>query len=276
MNLALNPFDRGRKPESVEEVELEDGVEEAMAVYDKFMADEAMKVYNKYVDDNGNVPTWYGMQNRSSWLEPWTPHLNPAAINKWLDCALKERPSAYTVFFLNSLINTAMKDGHTEFFLKPSYTLDTIGYQLRDTLNKVTITIDGDVGAELGYRSSLVTFCVKGNAGSYCGAHSDCSSFEIEGDVAYNCGYECQHSRFTFNNAEEGIAYEALGAWFTVNGKITPYDYKVFHQPGNCHFFGNNWETYVHLKEVAPGKVYCLDPFVRELRKRVNPRWWWK
>lgn len=170
MNLALNPFGKGKRPETVDDVklceELEGQVNEMFKVY---------KVFSTIAHCEGS-----GYDVKYKW-----------AVN--LDLVALPPPALYILSkkmddhgeFLSRLIQVSYDNGYNDFIV---HGFNCLGVMLK------------------GRQDRYLNVTVKGNAGIFLGADIEYCDFTVEGSTSYGFAKRAYRSRFVVEaNVENGL-----------------------------------------------------------------------
>lgn len=223
MNLALNPFGTGRKPEKVEVVEKHSGV--------KFSIDDYLLVCNS--KDKAITPVG----------------LAPAQIMevynnlKHYDTNLLGRYMAY-------LVQWSYQSGYNDFELEIEKPLDSFGWIIAKKDNPLRVKIDGDMKSFLGYKSKYVEFVVDGDvgytlgdeavncsfkakrSGILCGRNARNCNFDVESTDIY-CGVNARDCEFIIRkDFESSLGHGAYNCTFKMPWKLYLTHYLYNHLDG--------------------------------------------
>lgn len=203
MNLALNPFDKGRKPEVVQEIKLEEHVlKKTLESYNTYCD---MK-WRKWINDK-TAPYKGGwvLRDDHEWFERQLKLevLTPSQINDFLQYlksvhSVEEVTSEQTTVFLNRLILDSYNKGNRIFRLETKgYPLESLGYHIfysyqqfnfKTLIDKalgrraLDIIVD-DIGRGCGNFCKDIGFTVLGDAGGYMGRDAHRCTFKLFGKV---------------------------------------------------------------------------------------------
>ncbi|MBW3015905.1 hypothetical protein KY330_05780 [Candidatus Woesearchaeota archaeon] len=190
MNLALNPFDKGKRPELVEEVkiELDEAVEEAYKIYDKL----DKRKLNPIADYNDVV---FGV-----------PTLSPAQIQLFLNKieSVWDYRHCITSYFLSELMQKSYESGFDDFALDIKYPF------LRAFMESITVPLSAKIYGDLfalGNKCNGVKVEMYGNVSNGVGSKCTDSKFVVHGDIAY-CGLDSKNCTYYIDgNVTTGDLY---------------------------------------------------------------------
>lgn len=182
MNLALNPFDRGRKPEVVERIEISDRVQRFIEVYQgwkKFL--DCFEVSEEDFEES------FDRALDAYSVEPFT-----AGEVMVLSDHLSSNPEIYSGPLINSLIRRAKKNDFTFELL-----INNPLHSLCSKLSSVNLIVKGDVGDFFGSESKFCCVYLHGSAKDNFADTSEGSHYYVDGSIgnkfansAYRCYFE--------------------------------------------------------------------------------------
>ncbi|MBW3015913.1 hypothetical protein KY330_05820 [Candidatus Woesearchaeota archaeon] len=199
MNLALNPFDKGRKPEKEDKVKLDNRIEELFQKLDVWALDMAL-TYSEYAWRYPNIVA--KMLHKFHEEKPFEKNDFNLLLNLfWAKDYHKfsELGHVYSRLY-NSIIKYAYNQGFNDFRFKPPFALTFFADNLRASPeNRLRITIDADVNIYFGRNSYFCDFVVNGDAiGGGFGKYASHSSFKAK-DVHFEFGGYAQDCVFEFD-----------------------------------------------------------------------------
>lgn len=167
MNLALNPFGKGKRPEKVDNIDC--GLDEVLQ--------ECFKFYKGVCFGNHDVAYVYDVLERTKHI----PVLNPNHIDIFLQMILKEVDTLfvedlYTGLILTKLIESSHKEGNNDFYLHTGESrIMFIGYKLVGR-PRLKLYIEGNAWHRMAEASENVDYVVTGDIGnSTCYKAKNCS-----------------------------------------------------------------------------------------------------
>lgn len=191
MNLAMNPFDIGKKPESVDEI---------VALQDEN--------FKKHVEYFNNLKVQYGwnyihkVMREAYRFEPLYPtqiHI----LSKTLESDVYYRPVSGQ--FFTWVIQNSFDAGHNNFHLNVgNHRMSFLGYYLSgDRERRLELLIDGSVGDLLGLKAQNVNFTVTGDVGnSFANVAHRCDFTLLGGARFENACYGVHWCRFKVKDKE--------------------------------------------------------------------------
>lgn len=194
MNLALNPFEKGRKPELVDEVEVSKELEEQ--VEDMFKIYKVFRVMVKFC--NGSMKRIY----------EYTCCLDDLVVLPPLGIYLLSNKMQDHGEFLTRLIQMSYDAGYNDFMVRG---LEYVGINLQGrSRDRIRLHMDGEPGQHLG------------DCSNFCNFYADNSDGSTTAFQAFN-------SRFFFKG-NCNIGYRPTFCYFDIGGKVS-FQYQY---PDNC------------------------------------------
>lgn len=213
MNLALNPFDAGKKPESIDEILLDERVKETVEHFRSL--------------DFSKIQTIIAAKRKLRKLT--LPVLEPILIDIVYQSIKSEE---FDTTYVSSLINTSYKHGNNDFILT-AYGGDHLGALLSGTKkNRLRLKVDGDVGFGFGMRSRFCDFTVEGDGAELFGSDAYCCNFKA-GNLLYQCGNKSKKCTFHVGNVGEMCGRDAEYSAFIIRGDC---DEQLGHYASSCRF----------------------------------------
>lgn len=243
MNLALNPFDKGKKPEKVDEVEIEryPVLEDIVKRFEKM---------REHIEGHFPNTTECAVFNRS-----WFYRFEDGPFdNQQLQILMHLITGKYAGCLLSKYIQDSVEAGHKDLVLYCNEPLSAFIYKIRNANIEIhgdvgeyscvnceycNFKINGSAGPRFGKDSKQCTFYVEsveedcgscshnckyhisGSAGKYLGTNSERSRFYVLGDVGERCGNNSNNSGFDIKgSAGMGLAVVAKKSIFVVEGSI--------------------------------------------------------
>lgn len=198
MNIALNPFDKGRKPEHIDDVVMDTTVKDAV---DYFRSLNFSKV-----DDVNDA---YKKLRR---LELQV--LEPSLIDVVYQNIRKEE---FGSSYVSALINTSFRAGNNDFMLT-TCSDELVATHLRGLKRRrLKLNVHGDVGFGFALKARYCDFVVEGNGGDYLGGESKDCVFTLK-DVGVCCGIDSVRSEYNIINAGVNCGENAVSSTFTLQG----------------------------------------------------------
>ncbi|MBW3015916.1 hypothetical protein KY330_05835 [Candidatus Woesearchaeota archaeon] len=202
MNLALNPFGKGKKPEKEEKITLDDKLAKVYKLLDCVI--------------KGKIKSSPHMQH-SFLLDKMVPVLLDEVSKKWkkrdfnlllglfLAKGYDDNPSGARIYTqaYNQIIQYAFNAGHNDFSFAPPRAIHYLGERLRGAPDKhLNITIDGDVGNFFGRYAQHCDFTVNGDAGECFGGYANFSSFKAR-KVRWDFAEEASICKFEIDTLDD-------------------------------------------------------------------------
>lgn len=212
MNLALNPFNKGRKPETVEKVDLEGKLNDLMELFKR------AQNYLKYSGYNNNYcAVKYERKLRELDKKLWTP-------NDIENFSLAVMPESYLEegwlgMYYHKMIKDSYNTGNNDFTLHSNSGIVSLNRLRGAEDRRLKVTIEADVGDEFGDCSTYCDFVIKGEAGNGLGYHAKYCSFDCHGDVADDCAFGSRNCVYTFRGCVAHVSYEARDCVFKADGR---------------------------------------------------------
>lgn len=258
MNLALNPFDRGKKPEYIDEIVVDETVRKAV---DKFN-----KVLPKFIKLNTkDMEVSYKMFKRYKW-----PVLTPNEIYVVHNLI---PATYYSGPFMSILVGNSFNEGYNDFFLENSS--DYVGmFLIGKEDNRLRLNVEGDCGQGFGLKARYCDFTINGNSGWDLGAQAKDCSFKAR-DVDDKCGTDTERCSFEVNNSGHCCGQYSEHSTFKINGNCgknlgqyaSDCEFTVKGDTGeSCGFLGYDNQFWLHGKvgpwaavNVKEGNIYYLN-----------------
>lgn len=185
MNLALNPFDKGRKPERIDLVNLDSDIADIIKLFDDNAFDSLLshdKTCNNIRDDI-TVKT------------PAEIDIIYQTLEAYLDSINEDRYSCFLSLFVGEFIQKSYFAGYNDFHITPLLSPPILlGYELMAIKKPLRLTVNGDVGDGFGEKSYNCVFKAN-NAGKNMGSSSIGSRFYVD-CVGMSCGSFAKASEF--------------------------------------------------------------------------------
>lgn len=203
MNLALNPFDKGKRPEVVENVELSSNLAEAV---NRFFNN-----LNDWVAAYPNIASTDIFHKNKIVLEPTEINFAFAHLH---DKIFEDRMGEYTEFlgfYISRLIRMSYDAGNSEFFLNTReryYYRNMADKLFAEPDRELLLKVDGSVTPYFGSYSRHCRFEIKGTAGHNLAYSSEHCEFYVTGDVGEICGMSSNNCKFLV----DGKAFKYCGA----------------------------------------------------------------
>lgn len=189
-SLALNPFEKGRKPENIDEIILDSNLREPYHQY--------MTLLNEY-------DFWYDLWKPKVRSKIDVPLLTPGEISMFLRAVLDMESSPLSWYegsallgvYVTRLIEASFKAGNNDFVLYVEKSVDSLcSYLQADFPNYINLEIRGDVGEDFAENARNIKVKIIGSAGGNCGLSAQCSIITITGDAGDSLGGKSFKSRF--------------------------------------------------------------------------------
>ncbi|MBW3015912.1 hypothetical protein KY330_05815 [Candidatus Woesearchaeota archaeon] len=238
MNLALNPFNKGRKPEVIEKVEIEEN----------WRLESLIKTYKEVKRNVNKLP-----MDRFDWCT--VPPVYIDMFLQWLivEDEVSDRGTAAINYLIHKSFNARwIKD--KDFVLSPgTLKLDCLcGGISRDIFmggyseGRCKVTINGDVGGSFGVHSKYCDFIIKGDADDFLGESSRYCTY-----VANNVGSAA--GSFGFRNVIMAENFgESLGTHSTYSVFLVKNDYKSLAEHISGKFIAYNKKVLSRLCKDVP------------------------
>ncbi|MBW3015918.1 hypothetical protein KY330_05845 [Candidatus Woesearchaeota archaeon] len=206
MNLALNPFDKGKKPEKIEAVELD-------SLDDKIL--DMVKVYEE------NAKYGYAHLNYCLNHEVKYPVLTPSEIDIALQLALRIKTQGVDYLtgpFFSKLVQLSFDAGYNDFKLHLEGTTKShIGYKVRGREDKILkCEVFGDINVN-GFKEAI--YCdakIHGDVGFMFGHSSRHCTFEIDGNIDKLDTIRQHHNTYLVNED----MYNKVRRWLGVSNTV--------------------------------------------------------
>ncbi|MBW3015908.1 hypothetical protein KY330_05795 [Candidatus Woesearchaeota archaeon] len=235
MNLALNPFDKGKRPEVINTVMLDQIVNDTI---DHFNSLEIM-------EEPGNT-----------WAEKFQnlklPVLNASLIDSVYQVIKGKENSAE---YISALINTSYEAGNNGFCLTCSGEGHVGIFLQGKSRRRLKLKIEGDVGIGFGMHTKYCDFIVNGDAGNCLGWYSKRCKFILNGDAGEGFGNFSEHSCFKANEVYLILGRASRNCTYEIDSLELDYFGGVnqFVMPHGCVFKVRDNESFEFLHEHYDG-----------------------
>lgn len=258
MNLALNPFDKGKKPEKVEEVKLDKTLGKVVEGYDDFCCKYDRQMDN--LESGADVRIDAGL---------------PALDNKQLQLVIyslegdQNFSGSLAGLYLTELIKSAYNKGLKRIELNFSEPVDNLGHSLNAEGLELIVNKAGD---HYGACAQNVKFYAD-SVEHYCGVGAERCEFRVK-RAKDNVGRKARFSNFYLYRVGDLCGKKARASTFGIKGmsganladKSNNCIYRIYQTPkigfgdgsNNCTFF-----LYCGLKEIDISDFGNAQFFVR-------------
>ncbi|MBW3015907.1 hypothetical protein KY330_05790 [Candidatus Woesearchaeota archaeon] len=232
MNLALNPFDRGKRPEVVEKIES----------VDKVVGETFARYLRPGADYKDILMTPANIKGLMDLIAVYYSDLRTIEktdtvlyVGNFIDAIIKNAYEAgYSKFELDvghKIIDVHGEEGDFPWWrlcsgLRPKKrikikVLGSNGHFKPDYLHNVELEYYGEAADNFGARSQNSIFKLNSNAGLRLGDKSRSCEFYVKGDVKDYCGLETRDcSYYVKGNAGQGLGLYSVGSWYCIKKDV--------------------------------------------------------
>ncbi|MBW3015911.1 hypothetical protein KY330_05810 [Candidatus Woesearchaeota archaeon] len=249
MNLALNPFGKGKKPENIEVIvtESDNKINRTVAMYAHYLS----------------------LDNRCDKINTIELDiLNPDEIKSFVSTvAALEIPhegGLYPGRFVNRLLKESMSLGYDKFVLDTRK-----GHRfswLCNGFEGIELVVRGDIGVQLGYDVKGSNIIVYGDCGYCLGVGAENSEFTVTGKSS-NVGIGAKHCTFNLGGEVNDIAGGSVHSTFIVNSLVPRQGF--IERTNCCTFKTSASDLYYYLKKIVNPNLNRSPKFVYTGKRRL-------
>lgn len=188
MNLALNPFDKGRKPEKIEEIVVTDNVKKFMEMYKEWR-----RVVNCFPSKA------YDYSVGQLLVEYDVPVYSPGELTI-LSKVMTSIGDTWAGTLLSCMMNRAVKEGHKDFYLIIENPVDHLC-----AVRNANVEVIGNVGKYFGSNCRESRITLRGDAGIYFANDASLTEFYVEGSISEYFGYFANYNTFEITGMIHGL-----------------------------------------------------------------------